>query len=342
MVFVTGATGLVGSYLCRYLIMQGEQVRACYRAQSDFSLIADVRDKIEWVEGDILDPGSLEDALQGVEKVYHCAALISYVRSRHDDLMRINCEGTENVVNACLYAGIRKLVYVSSIAALGRTGKDGETIDEQTPWERKKLTSDYSISKFSAEREVWRGIAEGLQAVIINPSIILGSGKWDSGSCKLFTTVYIGFKFYTTGVTGYVDVRDVVQIAYRLMESDVSGERFILNSENIVYRDLLQMMAKELDVQGPKTHAGAFLSGLAWRADKLRSLFTGKEPTVTKQTARIANKTVYFDNHKICERLAYTFIPVADAVRDAAQAFLFEKDNGTYKPIPFEEPANRS
>ncbi|MBK7440418.1 MAG: NAD-dependent epimerase/dehydratase family protein [Bacteroidetes bacterium] len=212
MILVTGANGLVGSYLCRFLVNQGNQVRAIKRPESNLRLVADIANKIEWVDGDVNDISSLDDAMLGVEQIYHCAAVISYVGKNANHLMQVNVEGTANVVNLALDNNIKKLVHISSIAALGRTGKKDEIVTEATPWDRKNLTSDYSISKFLAEREVWRAMAEGLNAVIVNPSIIVGAGNWDSGSCKLFTTIYNGFKYYTNGVTGYVDVRDVLNL----------------------------------------------------------------------------------------------------------------------------------
>ncbi len=335
MILVTGANGLVGSYLCRYLLSKGENVRAIKRPESNMRLIEDIADKIEWVEGDILDLFSLEDAFVGIEKIYHCAAIISYAKINKDLLMQVNVEGTANVVNIALDQGIKKLVYISSIAALGKTGKNNELVTEQTPWDRKNLTSDYSVSKFLAEREVWRSIAEGLNAVIVNPSIIVGAGYWNSGSCKLFTTINNGFKYYTEGKTGYVDVRDVVKIVYALMESDLTNERFILNSENVSYHDFLTTIAKELNVKGPTVKAGKFLSSLAWRTEWFKSLFNGSEPTVTKQTAIIANKTVNYENTKIIQQLQYNFIPVDQAIADAAASFKSELKTGKFTPLVF-------
>ncbi len=335
MILVTGANGLVGSYLCRYLLLQGKTVRALKRHNSNMRLVADIANKIEWVDGDVNDLASLEIAMEGVDQIYHCAAIISYTKKNHDSLMRVNVEGTENIVNLSLDFGIKKLVHVSSIAALGKSGKDEEVVTEATPWDRKNLTSDYSVSKFLAEREVWRGIAEGLNAVVINPSIIVGAGNWDSGSCKLFTTVYNGFKYYTEGITGYVDVRDVVKIAYQLMESNISGERYILNAENVTYQTFLTTIAQHLKVTGPTVKASKTLSGIAWRLEWLKSLFTANEPSVTKQTAVIANKKVFYEHTKIVAALNYKFIPVSNSIADAAKSFNAEKIDNHFHPVQF-------
>ena len=338
MILVTGANGLVGSYLCRYLLAQGEQVRALRRTVSDMHLVSDIADQIEWVEGDVTDIGALEDAMQDVHMVYHCAGYISYTRRNAKKLMQVNAGGTTNVVNLSLEMGVQKLVHVSSIAALGRTGKKGEVVTESAPWNVEHLSTAYAHSKFAAEREVWRAMAEGLNAVIVNPSIIVGAGNWQSGSCKLFSTVYQGFPYYTEGITGYVDVRDVAQIAVQLMRSDISGERFILNSDNIMNRDLLQSIASALKVPGPAKKAGPFLSGIAWRLEWLKSLFSGTEPAVTRQTASIAHHTTYFSNEKVSRQLHYTFIPIEASIRETAEAFLKEKKDDRFCPLSFHMP----
>lgn len=330
---ITGATGLVGSYLARYLLLKGEKVRAIKRKESNLKLVSDIADKIEWIEGDINDVDTLLEATEGVDYVYHCAAIISYVKRDRDRMMQINVTGTANVVNVCLEQKVKKLLHVSSIAAIGRSGMH---VLESNKWETNNATADYSISKYLSEREVWRGVAEGLNAVIINPSIIVGSGIWNSGSCRLFTTVHNGFKFYTEGITGYVDVRDVVRIAYALMQSEIQAERFIVNSENLMYRNYLWMVADALKTKRPPYKAKKFMSEIAWRADAFISMLTGKTPTVTKATARIANKQFYFDNSKIVQALQFNFTPISQTVNDTAAAFLMEKKTGNYSPIEFE------
>lgn len=335
MILVTGANGLIGSYLCRWLLRQGKQVRALRRPDSNMHLVNDIAAQIEWVNGDVTDVVSLEEAMQGVTQVYHCAAVISYLKRNADMMMRINGEGTANVVNVALDSGIEKLVHISSIAALGRTGKEGEVVTEAAPWDRKFITSDYAVSKFIGEREVWRAIAEGLPAVILNPSIVVGAGNWNSGSCKLFSTIYDGFKFYTEGITGYVDVRDVVKTAHLAMESDISEQRYIVNGDNWTNKQFLQTIAAGLQVKGPHIHAGKNLSEIAWRVEWLKSIFTGREPSVTKQTARIANKITYFSSEKLQHTFNYTCLPLSTSIADTAAAFLAEKHDGKFHPLEF-------
>ena len=196
MVFVTGATGLVGSHLVQALVQQGKPVRALYRSAVPAYTGAD---KVEWVQGDILDVISLEEALNGVSQVYHCAAVVSFNPKRINELFQVNVEGTANVVNACINAGVQKLLYVSSVAALGRMREDS-AIDENMHWSPKTNNSEYGKSKYLAEMEVWRGIGEGLKAVIVNPTIILGAGDWNAGSTQIFKTVYNEFPWYTGGI----------------------------------------------------------------------------------------------------------------------------------------------
>jgi nucleoside-diphosphate-sugar epimerase len=331
---ITGANGFLGSYLCRYLLLQDQPVRGLRRKHSDMRLVDDIKNKIDWVDADINDLVALEEAMQGVVNVYHTAAVISYAENKRNLLMHVNVEGTANVVNLCLERGIKKLLHVSSSAALGKKQNQVE-VTEDIPWERNKNTSNYSISKHLAEREVWRGIAEGLQAVIINPTIIVGAGNWHQGSCKIFTTVNNGFRFYTEGTTGYVDVRDVAQIAYQLMQSTITGEKFIVSAENIQFRDYFFMIADALGKKRPDIKAGRILSDFAWRADAMKYLFTGKEPTVTKQTARIANSTFHFSNAKLVNTLQHNFIPIRQSVVESAKLFKEFERTGKFGHLDF-------
>ena len=238
-IFVTGGTGLVGSHLVEQLVKNGIAVKAAYRTH-----IPDIagKEKVEWVKGDILDVLFLEEALQDINHVYHCAAIVSFNPKEKYKMFATNVEGTANVVNACIRAGVKKLCFVSSVAALGKLKKQGE-IDESVLWSEETNNSNYGKSKYLAEIEVWRGIGEGLEAVIVNPVIILGKGNWNEGSSKIFKTAYEEFPWYTEGYTGFVDVKDVVQIMIQLMESGTSGERFIVSSENIQYKDIFSRIA---------------------------------------------------------------------------------------------------
>jgi len=332
MILVTGGSGLVGSHLLFDLAMKGEKIRALKRKNSDlqavrecFAYYSDSADKlfdhIEWVNGDILDIDSLEDALSGITKVYHCAALVSFKKGDKKQMKHINVEGTRNIVDACLDHKIQKLCYVSSVAALGTPEEKGEPVSETTPWSPENKRSDYSVSKFNSELEVWRGIEEGLDAVIVNPSIILGPGQWHKGSSLLFTTVAKGIKFFTRGVTGYVDVRDVSKAMLQLMDSDIKNERFLLNADNCSYEFIFKSISKALKIPEPHKYATPFMTGIAWRIAYLKKVFLFKEPSFTRATARSSHNCTCYSNQKIKDTLDFEFIPIEKSIKDTVKYF---------------------
>ena len=321
MVFVTGGTGLVGSYLLKALLDAGTPVRAlCRRPYEGFVLTAGERDRVEWVQGDLMDVLSLEDAMEGVEQVYHCAAVVTFSPRHAETLLNVNTIGTANVVNAALEKGVRKLVYVSSVSALGRIRPDG-FVDETSQWSEETNNSRYGKSKYYGEMEVWRGMAEGLQAVIVNPTIILGAGDWDKGSAELFKSAYDEFPWYTEGVSGFVDVRDVAGAMIRLMESPLHSERYVLNGDNWTYRQLFTAMATAFGRRSPHKAVTPLLGEIVWRMEKAKSFFTRKDPLVTRETARTAQTVTRFDNSKIKGALpGFQFTPLEESIRFHAGA----------------------
>ena len=316
MILVTGATGLVGSHLLYELLKEEKKVKALKRQTSDtgqvlktFGFYTNEPEKlfsrIEWVDGDVSDLESLEMAFEDVDRVYHTAAIISMDSADSAEMKKINIEGTTNIVNLCLEKKISKLCYVSSVAAIGnRTAPN-------------KIT--YSSTKFNAEMEVWRGMAEGLEAVIVNPSIIIGPGVRGKGSMAMFDKIAKGLKFYTRGVTGYVDVRDVVKAMIILMESEIKGEKFILNSENLSYKEIFEMIAQALDKPSPNIYANRFMTGLVWRLDYLKSKLTGATHIITKETAEIAHRKTLFSNEKVREAVGMEFRVIKESVEETAR-----------------------
>jgi nucleoside-diphosphate-sugar epimerase len=320
-VLVTGGTGFVGAYLLRYLLRAGYAVRATKRSSSPMHLVADIEDQLEWVEGDILNPAFVETALQDMQQVYHAAAMISFDPKQVAQMMKVNVEGTANVVNAALYEGIEKLVYVSSIAALGRKEFQPH-IDERIQWENSKENSNYAISKFRAECEVWRAREEGLNIAIINPSTVVGAGYWKEGSCRLVQEAARGLRYYPTGSTGFVDVRDVARAAIALMESDIEGERYIVNGDNRSYKNFFSTLSKALGKTAPQWAAQQWMMGTFSRLDWLRSKLTNSTPLLTREILNNVQSTYYYNNEKIIADLQFKFTPLDSCLRETAAVYL--------------------
>jgi nucleoside-diphosphate-sugar epimerase len=313
MILVTGATGLVGSHLMLDLCKKGYKVKAMCRPGSDKALVRKIFlhyspqnetlfNGITWTEGDLNDVFSLEEALEGVEYVYHCAALVSFKKYDRDALMKINAEGTANVVNACLDAGIKKLCYVSSTAAIGK-GIEHTLLTENDKWVKTPDVSNYSISKYLAEQEVWRGSEEGLKVVIVNPCVILGPHNWNLGSTFTFKNIYRGLKYYTSGSNAVVDVRTLSRVMMALMESDIAGERFLVISENLGFRELFTKIAQAMDKKPPRTRVGKGMANLGRLAEAVMAKFRGSEPRITKETMQAAFKNYSYSSEKLKKAL---------------------------------------
>jgi dihydroflavonol-4-reductase len=298
-ILVTGGSGLVGKELITQLLNKGKSVTAIYNKTFLPHFNSPL---LQQVHCNILDVAGLEEIMTGIQQVYHCAALVNFNPSRKKELFKINIEGTANIVNAALNAGVKKIVHVSSVAALGRI-RENETINETMNWTEETSNSNYGQSKYLGELEVWRGTGEGLEAVIVNPTIILGGGDWKAGSSQIFKSAYDEFPWYANGVTGFVDVRDVAKGMITLMESNISNQRFIMSAENKSYRDIFNLIAKAFNKKPPHKEVTPFLAKLIWRLEAVKSLFTKKDPLVTKETAATALATAKFDNSKLLKFL---------------------------------------
>tara|TARA_B100001758_G_C18405636_1_gene611864 strand:- start:26 stop:1030 length:1005 start_codon:yes stop_codon:yes gene_type:complete len=318
MIFVTGGTGLVGAHILLELSNKGEDFIALRRENSSLLVCEmifkyynaqELFSKINWHNGDINDIISLEEGMQKCDFVIHAAALVSFVSSDVDRLKKINIEGTQNIVNIALKLNIKKLAYVSSIATLGIYNQ-GELIDEETHFVASKISSNYALSKYYAEQEVWRGYAEGLDVVIVNPSVILGPGEWSKGSSQIFQKIYNGLPFYSTGSTGYVDVNDVAIILVKLLFSKFNNQRYILNAANLTYQECFGRIADGLNKPRAKFKVNNFLKSLAWRFEAVRYFISGKRPLITKETANSAITKKAYSNEKICKQLNYKFTDI--------------------------------
>ncbi len=325
MILITGGTGLVGAHLILHLVENGDSVRAIYRdektikqTKSLFSLYKKetLFKKIEWIQAEIIDVPSLEIAFENVEYVYHCAALISFNPKDEDLLRKINIEGTANIVNFCVAKAVKKLCFVSSIAALGDLKENEKIITEEAEWNPEKPHSDYAISKYGAEMEIWRGQQEGLNSVIINPGVILGPTIWEQGSGILFKRIEKGFPFYTKGMTGFIAVTDVVKIAVELMKSDLINERFTLIAQNMVFRDLFNSIADALNVKRPAIYASPLLIEIFWRIDWFLSIIFRWKRKLNPATAKSSYSKNLYSNEKIKKTLGTEFIDIHTYIKE--------------------------
>lgn len=325
-VLVTGGTGFVGAYVIRDLLGQGYKVSALRRKTNLPHFIdASLLEQVCWLDGDILDPIALADAMTGVDAVIHSAAVISFNPDDRQRMFHVNIEGTANVVNAAIENNVKRFVYVSSVAAIGKSS-NGSLLNEKNNWQENKLNTNYAISKHSAEMEVWRGIGEGLNAVIVNPSTVLGYGDWHNSSSALFRNIYEGFPWYSNGATGFVDVEDVSRAIVRLLATNIHSERFILNGDNWSYRRLLETIAEGFNKRKPYREATPFLAGMAWRIEKLRSLITGKRMLLTRESAMVGRGNTRFDNRKIREALpGFTFTDLEETIKKACDRYASNK-----------------
>ena len=340
MILVTGGTGLVGSHLLYELAKTEASLRATYRSESKletvkhiFSYYSDDSDalfnKIEWVYADITDIPKLTNAFKGITKVYHCAALVSFDPNDYYTLRHVNIYGTANVVNLCLSNNIKKLCYVSSIATIGKS-LDDSIITEDLEWNKEDDNTVYAITKYGAEIEVWRGTQEGLDAIIVNPGVIVGPGFWKASSSSLFKKIHKGLSYYTTGSTGYIDVFDVVAIMIKLYESSTKNERFILVSENLTFESFLTTTAKHLKVNPPKKEASLFLLKLAWRVDWLRNLVLKKRRKITKHLVSSLTTKRDYSSQKLIDELNYKFKSIDESISETSQLFLKDFDDDLF------------
>jgi len=323
MVLVTGGTGFLGSYIIKELVERNYPVRAIRRSRKiPFYIPGRIFEKVQWVEGDILDPVSLEEAMINIDAVIHSAAIISFHKADKKKMYHVNVQGTANVVNAAIEKNISRLVHISSVAALGRS-KTGGPVNEEREWQESNINTHYAISKYKAEMEVWRGIGEGLSAVIINPSTVLGYGDWDTSSCRIFKTIYNEFPWYSTGINGFVDIEDVARTTVLLMQSDIREQRFIANADNWSFQQLFNTIADGFGKKHPHRRATPFVGSLAWRMEKFKTLFSGEMPLLTRESAKVAHSYTFFENDKILKAFPqFSFTPLQESIQKTCKKYL--------------------
>lgn len=321
MIAVTGANGLLGSFVVRKLVETGEPFVALKRKGSNTTLLTDLMDRIQWRDADIMDPVSLLEAFEGVTRVIHAAAIVSFNPRRASEVMDINALGTRNVVNACLDRDVKRLVYVSSVAALCRQ-KDQSVINESNKWVDSSINSVYARSKYLGELEVFRGQEEGLSSVIVNPSFILAGADWNVSSAQLFQYAWDQRPFYIDGFLNYVDVVDVSNIVYALVKDTVEGQRYIVSSGKISFKELLTRMAIHFNKRPPRFKLTRSVLKPVSFVEGIRTWITGTEPRLTRDTARLAGSSFVFDNSKIREKLNYEFQPIDATLQRCCEHYI--------------------
>lgn len=325
-IFVTGGTGFVGAYVLKRLEEKGyRNIRALKRRTSRMDLVNQLTSSVEWVEGDLFDYHILLDEMHKADIVIHSAAMISFVKRDFREMLRVNVEGTAHMVNTALEGGVEKFLQVSSVAALGQRSSSKSIISEETPFAPSPLNTGYGQSKHLAEREIWRGVSEGLNATIINPVMILGAGYWDTGSCRLFRTIDNGLPFYPTGENGIVDVRDVAQMSIEMLEKDVMQQNMICSAKNLPLRTLLDQIASAINRPKPRFALNRFIRGLTWRGAQLAGMLTGRKPLITRETMRTSTSSYHFDNAKSKSVLGYNYIDAEQTISQTSEAYLASK-----------------
>lgn len=306
MIAVTGANGLLGSYIVRDLCKSNTPFVALKRKGSDTSLLNDLKEKITWLDADITNPVLLEEAFSDVTGVIHTAAYVSFNPRKAKTIFQINTEGTRNIVNACLVKDIKRLLHVSSVSALGR--QKGQTIlNEENKWVDNSVNSIYGESKYQAELEVFRGQEEGLSTVIVNPSVILGFSNWNKSSAQLFKYAWKERPFYINGSLNYVDVQDVAEASLKLFNSSIEGERFILSAGSMPFKTFFDKTAYKFQKKSPGVKVNTTIANLLARVEGVRTWLTGSEPLITHETARLVDTFFQYDNQKVKKALNFNF-----------------------------------
>ncbi len=333
---ITGASGIIGAHVALQLLEKNEIVVAVKRADTDvlktkklFSYYTDdyekLFSKIKWVTADVTDIYSLIDALENIDTVYHCAGFVSFDANDNDQMYKVNSTGTANMVNACLEKNIKILCHVSSIATL-QNADHTKNISETLVWKNSPRVSDYAISKYNGEREVWRGIEEGLNAVIVNPGLVLSPGFWNQSSGKLIGTCFKGTPFYTNGSSAAVFAKDVAACMIELVHKNLTGQRFIITGQNYTFKELLSLIHEAFAKRPPSFEAGKILLNAAKLADLVRSKITGSPRLLTKATMNASLEKNTFSNSKIVEALNYNFKPLEESVKFVCDAYVADKN----------------
>jgi len=312
MYLITGCNGLIGSFIARKLLAENCQVKALKRKNSDVSFVADIAEKITWIDGDILDISSLHEAMQGVSYVIHSAAVVSFLPKDYAQMRKVNIEGTANVVNCCIENQIKKLIHISSVAALG--AEQHTIITEKSLWDKSNVPSVYAQTKFEAEREVWRGIAEGLSACIIQPSVVIGTGNRHKSSNQFFGYAFTQPRFVPMGEISLVDVRDIADLSYLLLQREIENESFIMTAHKVSYLHFFNIIATKLQLKAPKKQATIWHLYLAYIGTKIAALFSKKVTPLSREIIKNAQRKTNYSNEKVNKMLNFQFRSFEDTL----------------------------
>jgi dihydroflavonol-4-reductase len=320
-IVITGATGFVGSYILKYFWSQGySNIHASRRSSSSMDMLGEIADKIQWYEADLVDVPQLELLIDQATLVIHTAAMVTYQKKHRDQLFKTNVEGTANIVNVCLAKNVQKLLYVSSIAALGKD-EFTKIISENQEWENSDIHSDYAVSKYQAELEVWRGQEEGLDVAMVNPGVVLGAGKWSDSSLAILKTVANGVKFYPIGSNGFVDVRDVAQMVYALLDKNISGERITAVAESIKIKDLIWTIADKISAPRASIEVKKWMIPILWRAAYIWGIITNKDAFINKPTLESTSRDWTYNNQKSKDLLGIQYRSLEQSIGDMCDAY---------------------
>lgn len=335
-IFITGATGFIGSYILRYFLKKGyTNIVALKRKTSSLVLVQDIQNEVSWVEGDLSDFLLLEDIIAEDDIVIHTAAIVSMHGRDRKKMLKTNVEGTKNIVNAALHNSASKLLYISSVAALGKE-KHSMIIHEEVDWSNDENTYAYAESKYLAELEVWRGKEEGLEVAMLNPGVVIGGGIWGNSSLKIITALAKGVPFYPVGSNGFVDVRDVARMTFALLEQEISGHRIIAVAENVKIKSVIDQICERLTVKVPTIKVNPrWIPFLGKLLTAVSTIFPSSS-IITKATLLSTSQDWYWENKKSKKLLRFKYMPLKDSVDDMCDAYLQAKnEQKTYGLTPF-------
>lgn len=328
---VTGATGLLGSHLLMALLREGYRVKAVYRSALKIEVVRtlfacgnsgsdSLFDRVEWVQSDLTRFESLPALCEGVDRLFHVAGMVSFLQGQREALFLHNAEVTSALATAAQQSGVRQFVYVSSVATID--APTGATTVESMRWDPSRSHSDYAESKHAAEEAVWKAAANGLKVLVVNPSVVLGPGFWDSGSGSFFPTVYKGLPAYPPGGTGVVDVRDVAEAMIALCRADCFGRRFILSGANVLYKELFHTIALSLGVSPPAFALRPWMANWGIAAANGYTWLTGRSLKISSDMIRSSFRISKYDGSAVTEAVSLRYTPLRDTLSHIAACYL--------------------